>query len=1039
MNFRFLKKLFPPSMMIRDESPNDLLSTDDEDDDSFHYKRNSHNDHQRNNNLNIPRQPTKTEKQLKIANMKEQIREILEFHRNSSSSNRETITTVESESDFVALNIGGVHYDIERKALLKTPFFYESNNNSFHTLFSAFFSKRWEFYHIKDKNHRIYLDFADEWFNPILSYILNSSSSPSSKSKSKALMIKKENIGCLELLKFFELDSFFLFSSVKSKNSSFSFQGLSPSLFGKDYQRIELLKTFYHKYHNLKKKMNGTSSDIDTVIFSSVLSLIPSRVSSISYSTRVLSNLSFSFHSLIPSFLNAASESYDFCLIVKVYSGYYCLLFDSQLFLNHTSDKNKEEKEEGDNAFDFSDFPPPPPPSSFSSSSSSSVSFPCLFFPLQDYNFFPNNLKGNVYLDINYFQLLAIQQHLSSFSESSTSSVAPVSAEKELLSCFFPLRLLRRPPIEEQTTSSFVLSPFSSSSASSAYPSSLSSPFVNVPPSSSCSYFPSHHPHESLFSSCYDEVDSDNFLFEILSSGQLHYLNSLQEVKSLYVQHLELFTMKGIAHKNMVLQQKAVLPDPFLPFTEFPSNNSQSARSSNSSFCPPPPSPPGLSSTSTTIHPLSSSSSSSSENQPFVTTTIPFQLMEFQQQHKNQRHQHHHRFSSNRSKKMEYLMEMQRERDRLSGLQQLTNPFDETIVKEKDEYDYELLIVKQYYSSLLHEILFMIKYFMGIWDVDEEEMKVIDEDCGSSYRKVSNDFVFSDLKRKLLHLQSKIKTIRQQSIPVITETSEPAVLSSVVKEMMMSTGEGDQVEENYIKLTEIINEYFIDFHHEIGVATVNPQIEEKEIVGYEDQQDLIKEVTVDPVLSTHNTDSSTLFLPPPLVYLISNDTNQSSFSFIIPVLRSTLLHFIPHSQLGIELNQSILNLSLLSLQNDSLTLPLNLLLLSFPTMNNLLLKEVFFLFIDYLRLKQLISFNLSFHYDDGDEEERKKYNSSVIMCSAMNKRMNIHKTYAASSNPKTQFRAFPIIVPSQEHYQAFFHLMNFLGIDCSSIRVIISS
>jgi hypothetical protein len=601
----FLRKFFSlPPPLIRDVYSNDVLSTDDEDEYSAHYRRNNSTNSDRLDIKQLPRL-TKAEKQVEIAIIKEHIREILEFLNNSTSA--------ESKNDVLGLNIGGVHYDIERKALLKTPFSYGSNTN---TLFSAFFSERWEFYHIQDNNRRIYLDFSDEWLHPILSYILNYHSTLSSGSSASpvfnsrgSLVIKRKNIGCLELLKFFELDSFFL----PSMRSELSLKGLNHSLIGKEYQLIEALKTFYRKYHNLKNRMNVTDRDVDTVVFSPVLSLVVSSrgssfCSSTTYSTRVLTNPSFSFQSLLTS-----SSAYDFCIFFRLSFGYYCLFFDSQLFLNLTPEKREETKE--NNLFCFSESL-----SSFSSSSPS-ASFPSFFFPLQEYNFFPHNMRGNVYLEISYCQLLAIQQHLS-FSGS--SAIDPVIAERELLSCFFPCRVLRRPPVEEQPSSS-LFSPFSCNSSSSAYPSSFSSPFVNLP---------SSHPRSSF--SSYHEVDSNNFIFEILSSGQLHYVNGLQQLQSIYLQQLELFTVKGTASKNLILQQKCVIPDPFIP-SEFPCSTSFSSELSASSFAPPlhPPSPPGFTSSASTVHPLclpsSSSSALSASAKPFVSTTIPFQSMEFLQ------------------------------------------------------------------------------------------------------------------------------------------------------------------------------------------------------------------------------------------------------------------------------------------------------------------------------------------------------------------------------------------------------------------------
>jgi hypothetical protein len=1031
----FLRKFFSlPPPLIRDVYSNDVLSTDDEDEYSAHCRRNNSTNSDR---LGIKqlRRLTKAEKQVEIAIIKEHIREILEFLNNSTSA--------ESKNDVLGLNIGGVHYDIERKALLKTPFSYGSNTN---TLFSAFFSERWEFYHIQDNNRRIYLDFSDEWFHPILSYIMNyhsplssgSSASPVFNSRG-SLVIKRKNIGCLELLKFFELDSFFL----PSVRSELSLKGLNRSLIGKEYQLIEALKTFYRKYHNLKNKMNVTDHDVDTVVFSPVLSLVvSSRGSSVSssttYSTRVLTNPSFSFQSLLSSSsVDSSSSAYDFCLFFRLSYGYYCLFFDSQFFLNLTPEKREETKE--NNLFSFSDFPQSL--SSFSSSSPS-ASFPSFFFPLQEYNFFPHNMKGNVYLDISYCQLLAIQQHLS-FSGSSATD--PVIAERDLLSCFFPFRVLRRPPIEEQTSSS-LFSPFSSNSSASAYPSSFSSPFVNLPSSSSSSYFASSDPRSSF--SSYHEVDSNNFIFEILSSGQLHYLNGLQQTQSIYLQQLELFTMKGTASKNLVLQQKCVIPDPFLP-SEFPSSTSLSSELSSSSFAPPlhPPSPPGFTPSASTVHPLclpsSSSSALSASAKPFVSTTIPFQSLEFLQR-KQGRH-------SNRSKKMECLVEIQKELDQRARLQQMSDPFDDTVLEEKDEYDGQLLVLKQYYYSLIHEIEFMLKYFSEIWNIDDDgdNRKFENEETkrGSHEKKYSAG-LFSDnsvclkLKKKLINLQNKITAIRDQSISIFSSTlSAPVVLSSAIKQQISMTcgPRKENIEENYTKLTEIINENFIDFHHQRISNTEIVSEREKDPEGRKHQsQDLGM-----PIMVTSDT-STLLRMYPPLFHLICDGdaedsaSGRSPISFSVPVLRSTTLRFIPNSQLGLELKRLETYLSLSSSQNNSQTfsLNLNLFLSSFSIMNNQILKDVIFIFINYLRLQQLLSFNVSFRCDD-KEGKRTNESENVPVCS-LNKKVKIQKSASVSSKSSLQSCSFPIIVPSHEHYEPFLLLMSSLGVDTSSIRVVVS-
>jgi hypothetical protein len=396
---------------------------------------------------------------------------------------------------------------------------------------------------------------------------------------------------------------------------------------------------------------------------------------------------------------------------------------------------------------------------------------------------------------------------------------------------------------------------------------------------------------------------------------------------------------------------------------------------------------------------------------------------------------------------MECLVEIQKELDQRARLLQMSDPFDDTVLEGKDEYDSQLLVLKQYYYSLIHETEFMLKYFSETWNIDDDgdDRKFENEEVTrGTHEKKYSARLFSDssvclkLKKKLINLQNKIRAIRDQSISVFSSTlSAPVVLSSAIKQQIrMTCGlSNENIEENYTKLTEIINENFIDFHHQrIPTAEIGTEREKAPEGRKHQSQDLGMPIMVGSAAST------LLRLYPPLFHLICdyNAEDSASISFSVPVLRSTMLRFIPKSRLGFELEQLEAYLSFSSSHNNSHTfsLNLNMFLSSFSIMNNQILKDVIFIFINYLRLQQLLSFNASFRCDD-KEGNSSNESENVPVCS-LNKKVKIQESASVSSKSALQSCSFPIVVPSHEHYEAFFLLINSLGVDTSSIRVVVS-
>jgi hypothetical protein len=69
----------------------------------------------------------------------------------------------EGNNDILKLNFGGRNVDIKRCLLTKPPLGWN--------LFSCIFQKKWDRFHVRDKEERIYIDLHKEWLRPLLEYM----------------------------------------------------------------------------------------------------------------------------------------------------------------------------------------------------------------------------------------------------------------------------------------------------------------------------------------------------------------------------------------------------------------------------------------------------------------------------------------------------------------------------------------------------------------------------------------------------------------------------------------------------------------------------------------------------------------------------------------------------------------------------------------------------------------------------------------------------------------------------------------------------
>jgi hypothetical protein len=67
------------------------------------------------------------------------------------------------DDDLLKLNFGGKNVDIKRSVLTKPKIGWN--------LFSRLFDKRWDAFHVRDNNGRIYVDSKEEWMRPLIDYM----------------------------------------------------------------------------------------------------------------------------------------------------------------------------------------------------------------------------------------------------------------------------------------------------------------------------------------------------------------------------------------------------------------------------------------------------------------------------------------------------------------------------------------------------------------------------------------------------------------------------------------------------------------------------------------------------------------------------------------------------------------------------------------------------------------------------------------------------------------------------------------------------
>jgi hypothetical protein len=66
----------------------------------------------------------------------------------------------EGNDDILKINFGGRNMDIKRSTLTK--------NNIGWNLFSCLFEKRWDGFHVRDREGRIYVDLKGKWLKPVI-------------------------------------------------------------------------------------------------------------------------------------------------------------------------------------------------------------------------------------------------------------------------------------------------------------------------------------------------------------------------------------------------------------------------------------------------------------------------------------------------------------------------------------------------------------------------------------------------------------------------------------------------------------------------------------------------------------------------------------------------------------------------------------------------------------------------------------------------------------------------------------------------------
>jgi hypothetical protein len=95
---------------------------------------------------------------LKKLELKEKLTPILAISECTEYQNEEFDWF--GDDDLLKLNFGGRNVDIKRSVLTKPKFGWN--------LFSRLFDKRWDAFHVRDKNGRIYVDLKEEWMRPLI-------------------------------------------------------------------------------------------------------------------------------------------------------------------------------------------------------------------------------------------------------------------------------------------------------------------------------------------------------------------------------------------------------------------------------------------------------------------------------------------------------------------------------------------------------------------------------------------------------------------------------------------------------------------------------------------------------------------------------------------------------------------------------------------------------------------------------------------------------------------------------------------------------
>jgi hypothetical protein len=85
------------------------------------------------------------------------------FEINESSGLRPEGFNWHGNDELLKLNFGGRNVDIKRSVLTRPKFGWN--------LFSRLFEKRWDAFHVRDKNGRIYVDLKEEWMRPLIDYM----------------------------------------------------------------------------------------------------------------------------------------------------------------------------------------------------------------------------------------------------------------------------------------------------------------------------------------------------------------------------------------------------------------------------------------------------------------------------------------------------------------------------------------------------------------------------------------------------------------------------------------------------------------------------------------------------------------------------------------------------------------------------------------------------------------------------------------------------------------------------------------------------